>query len=194
MRFVTLKAGEDVNGLAERLSKAKSKAAVRRTAAALKKANPSLAGRVKKASRDEIVMVPEGLDVVLPRRRATDQSIAQDLVSRSRARMGDIAVELPKQAKRAEEEAEGALSRLDSAELKRAARENPELKARLPELRAAAKERLERAQQATKLQAEALAAMEEDVQELAKLVAGQPGLSALLGELGLGAQKGRGKS
>jgi hypothetical protein len=183
--IVRLKKGEDVNDLAARISTSKTQADIKRTARALKRANPSLAGRAVKAKRDMVVMVPDDVKVDLGPIGHDAPKVGTNLIAKARERVGDASRLFPEIAEREEEQAAKVLENLKGAEVKRASAEHPELKRRLPEITERAKERLEQVRAQTKLQKRALGDLEKDMQALAKLVAAQPGLGRAMKELGL---------
>lgn len=185
MDIVRLKKGEDVNDLAARISKSKTKADIKRTARALKRANPSLSGRAVKAKRDMVVMVPGDVKVDLEPVGRDAPKVGAGLIAKARERVGDASRLFPEIAAREEERAAKALKNLKGAEVKRAIAEQPELKRRLPEITERAKERLEQVRAQTELQKRALGDLETDLQALAKLVAAQPGLGRAMKEAGL---------
>ena len=165
MRFVTLKTGENLAGLARRLYGAStSRARLEQAEEALAAANPHLAGR-KGAPADAIALVPD-IPGVVAKEGTSPGTVAAAVLRRVHENTDTLRAALAQRADTREERAKAALAQLASAEVKRVGKSERELGRQLPGLTKAAKARLQGVKELRKLSQEAVAALEQDLNDL----------------------------
>ena len=170
MRFLKLEQGEAIEDVAARLASSRSAAARERTLEALRRANPELAAETRATAGERILVIPDDVDPADSSGSSAPSARSADaLITDARARLDEAARVVPEQLSRQEERATDALANLDSSEVKKLAQGRPELAKQLADVRAVADERLARLQFARKLHAEALGAMQADLEGLARL-------------------------
>lgn len=170
MRFATLKGERDLSDLVGRLFVTRgrrARAVADEAEAALLRANPQL--------RD-LASLPAGATIIVPQvadTKHTDEAWpaegpAGEIVEEARRAVAGLRTILETSATHQREEARDALRLLKSRELKGLVKGIPGLRGRLPEATEAAKRRLQEADALDAFLTQALAQLDEDLEELVR--------------------------
>lgn len=146
MRFTVLKKGETLGDLAARLSRAE---AAPEAIAALESANPRLSvGPTEKALADTLVFVPGSIESEGPQADPEEGTPITSVLDSLLSRVGEALESVTTSLEREERRADEAVARLESKEFRELAKAQPVLERRSPDLKSAAKARLDRAKAA----------------------------------------------
>ncbi len=181
MELIKLKKGETLTDLATRISPTTSGEALDRNVKLLVSANPTLARRRTRAvTADVIVTVPDGLEGRAAAGESDRKTFASSLLDQARGKLALATEVVPKQLQRKEEAAAAAVKKLKSSQVRRLAKERPEMAERLPGMVTNAQARLASVKRVREFQAEAFEGIDEGLAELAKVVE-KSGLAGALG-------------
>jgi hypothetical protein len=163
MKFTTLQPGEDLAKLTRRLFPTRSRNVRQAAQEALLSANPHLADPKE---------LPEGAPVVIPdvpgARPAAGETgsageVLLSLLRQARDQIGDLRPVLDARIDRQEEESKAAQALASAPDLRKLAEREPEVKKRLSTIAQNNRAELERLQSFRKLQHEAIAQIQEDL-------------------------------
>jgi hypothetical protein len=163
MKFATLQPGEDLAKLTKRLYPTRSRNVLKAAQEALLRANPHLSDP-KTAPRGAPVVVPKIAEAEPAAAEVgADKDLVASLLEQARQELGDIRPALEARLQRQEETTKAALARAGTAELRRLAEKEPELKKRLDVITANARTQLEQIQSLRTLQKDAVTELEKDL-------------------------------
>lgn len=182
MKFILLKQGESLSDVAARISSRKGAPPMERTLTALREANPGLAEiETRPATADTVVVLPRVVAGAPP--VGQQPTLPETLLDSMLSRLDDAFASIANVLQLEEQEAAAAESRLQSAELKKLARSEPELERELVEVTQRAAERVAIAKTARAAQPTLVKLISDDVASLRKAMLEMSSFGAALNEI-----------